>query len=497
MKTVRSVALFATLSLCLFLNANGSNAGVPPGGGNVFCTGTPTNGQVPVFTGNEFLCVPGNASGGTPGGTPGQVQFNNSGSFGGFTLGGNGSLNTSTGALTVTGASGNFTADGSGAAIDLSPPAGGTVTINPGTQSNIDNIVLGFNTPRNGFFNDLSAFGAGHIYGAIGGFPGGQVLELGGASPLPTFTANGQAAVSAGQTPNDGLDLSGQGSVSDISLFNKSNQLVANIPTGTTGFTFVSVPTLPTQTANTVFAGPTTGSAAIPAFRAIVPADLPLGSSSAFGAVKCDGTTITCTSGVISSGGGSSGALTKLCTVTLTTTPQAAVEFKAGASGCPSFTGYNAVTLVASNLLMASGGSGKVYIQFCVTTCASYDTGTDYFNSAFAYNASLIDQHNFSDNGIYISSMSAVGGEAAINFTYNLTAFQEAAYSGTQPLAANTAGASFVNNSGPANQYYQVTNFGGYISTGPVTGLRIFSSGNNFDCLTGQTCTVTLYGLTP
>ena len=42
------------------------------------------------------------AGGGTPGGTSGQVQFNNSGSFGGFTVGGDATLNTGTGSLTVT-----------------------------------------------------------------------------------------------------------------------------------------------------------------------------------------------------------------------------------------------------------------------------------------------------------------------------------------------------------------------------------------------------------
>lgn len=39
--------------------------------------------------------------------------------------------------------------------------------------------------------------------------------------------------------------------------------------------TLTAVPTLPTQTANYVFAGPTTGSAAAPAFRALVDADIP------------------------------------------------------------------------------------------------------------------------------------------------------------------------------------------------------------------------------
>jgi hypothetical protein len=54
------------------------------------------------------------------------------------------------------------------------------------------------------------------------------------------------------------------------------------------------------QTANTVYAGPSSGSAALPTFRAIVPLDLPVSSSSALGAAKCDGTTITCVSGVYS-----------------------------------------------------------------------------------------------------------------------------------------------------------------------------------------------------
>jgi hypothetical protein len=45
-------------------------------------------------------------AGGTPGGTSGQVQFNNAGAFGGFTVGADATLNTATGALTVTKTSG-------------------------------------------------------------------------------------------------------------------------------------------------------------------------------------------------------------------------------------------------------------------------------------------------------------------------------------------------------------------------------------------------------
>ena len=63
------------------------------------------------------------------------------------------------------------------------------------------------------------------------------------------------------------------------------------------------VGTLDNQAANKVFAGPATGSAAKPAFRSLVAADLPLATGSAFGAVKPDGTSITITGGVISAAG--------------------------------------------------------------------------------------------------------------------------------------------------------------------------------------------------
>jgi hypothetical protein len=54
-------------------------------------------------TTHAFSCgTTGGSGGGTPGGTPGQIQFNNSGSFSGFTMSGDGTLNPSTGAFTVT-----------------------------------------------------------------------------------------------------------------------------------------------------------------------------------------------------------------------------------------------------------------------------------------------------------------------------------------------------------------------------------------------------------
>ena len=55
-----------------------------------------------LSSGSNNCATPSGGGGGTPGGTSGQVQYNNSGSFGGFTVSGDGTLNTSTGALVVT-----------------------------------------------------------------------------------------------------------------------------------------------------------------------------------------------------------------------------------------------------------------------------------------------------------------------------------------------------------------------------------------------------------
>lgn len=54
------------------------------------------------------------------------------------------------------------------------------------------------------------------------------------------------------------------------------------------------------ETANAFLAGPSTGSAAVPTYRAIVPADLPIATDIALGIVRPDNTTITVAAGVLS-----------------------------------------------------------------------------------------------------------------------------------------------------------------------------------------------------
>ena len=87
------------------------------------------------------------------------------------------------------------------------------------------------------------------------------------------------------------------GVVTSVGLALPSIFTVAGSPVTSAG---TLTATLATEPANDVFAGPTSGSAAAPTFRALVAADLPLATSSSFGAVEPDNSTITITAGVIS-----------------------------------------------------------------------------------------------------------------------------------------------------------------------------------------------------
>lgn len=85
---------------------------------------------------------------------------------------------------------------------------------------------------------------------------------------------------------------SGTGTVTSVALTAPAQFSVSGSPVTTSGTLAL---TWATQTANYVFAGPTSGSAAVPTFRALVPADYPVfgasGSSHAQGAVPDPGST--------------------------------------------------------------------------------------------------------------------------------------------------------------------------------------------------------------
>lgn len=83
-----------------------------------------------------------------------------------------------------------------------------------------------------------------------------------------TYRATAQAIVSGGGGGGGG----GSGTVTSVGLSVPSFLSVAGSPVTTSGTLAV---TLATQSANTIFAGPTTGSAATPTFRSLVSADIP------------------------------------------------------------------------------------------------------------------------------------------------------------------------------------------------------------------------------
>lgn len=92
-----------------------------------------------------------------------------------------------------------------------------------------------------------------------------------------TLTGGGATTVT-GTYPNftvNSTDNNSGGSVTSVGLSLPSIFSVTNSPVTTSGTLTGS---LATQNANTVFAGPTTGSAAVPTFRTLVSADIPSGS---------------------------------------------------------------------------------------------------------------------------------------------------------------------------------------------------------------------------
>lgn len=147
------------------------------------------------MVGPAILTGSGSGGGTVPGGSSGQIQFNNSGAFGGFTLGGDATVDTSTGLLTVSKIGGKaialggaFTTSGAfaatltlTAATNVTLPTTGTLATLAGAEvlSNKTLVAPALGTPASGVATNLTGL---PISSGVSGLGTGVATLLGGAS---------------------------------------------------------------------------------------------------------------------------------------------------------------------------------------------------------------------------------------------------------------------------------------------------------------------------
>lgn len=150
----------------------------------------------------------------------------------------------------------------------------GLKTSSPTTDVDINGVLrIRGGSPVAGYYLTCDANGV--CSWAAGGGSGGSSTFIGLSDTPASFS--GQAGkglrVNAGETALEWVTLSGTGTVTSVSLTGITGIInITGSPITTTGTLGL---TLATQSANVVFAGPVSGSAAAPAFRSLVANDIP------------------------------------------------------------------------------------------------------------------------------------------------------------------------------------------------------------------------------
>ena len=190
--------------------------------------------------------------GGTPGGTNGQIQYNNSGAFGGFTMSGDGSVNTSTGTLTVSRVNGTtFPSGPSNLTVPVITASNAVTweklptTALSSTQGNGTKFQLSTGTPTNGHCvqfdsngNTVDAGGPCTTGGGGGTVTSGSTGQMGVyASTGTVISGTANATLSSGA-----LTLGQSGTQGSLVLNGSTSGTQSIVPTAVAGTHTVTIP---------------------------------------------------------------------------------------------------------------------------------------------------------------------------------------------------------------------------------------------------------------
>jgi hypothetical protein len=399
--------------------------------GGLVRSDTALQGLSPSEQANARANIAAGSVSGTPGGSDGQVQYNNAGGFGGFTLGGDATLDVATGALTLAAVNADTGTFGDGT------HAGQFIADAKGRITGASNVAIAF--PVTAFNGRTGAIGltSADVTTALGYAPG-TATSVGLSAPA-IFTVSASPVTTSGTLA---LALASQG-------------------------------------ANTVLAGPASGAAAAPAFRALASADLPLGSTSQAGAVQADGATITASGGVISAAP-QSGRLIAVryfnsgsaATYTPTAgTNSVVIELQAGGGGGSGVAGPNS----GSNAAVGAGGGGGGWLRVYLTT--NFGGGTYTIGAGGAGGAAGNNNGNTGGNTTFTTSggspltYAVSGGAGGGHTSGGVTQVANAALGGS----GNGGGDVYRDGGGSG---YGVAYPGPFFSYGGFGGFSVYSAGS-------------------
>ena len=236
---------------------------------------------------------------------------------------------------------------------------------------------------------------------------------------------------------------------------------------------------LDTQTAATVFAGPTTGSAAAPTFRALVAGDLPVAGASTNGAVQ-PGTGLTVTgAGVLNhTNSATAGTYTK---VTIDAQGHVSTGTTLTAADIPSLEASKITTgTFAANLFNSNSITGEKLADYSTVQFGGAGSTANVvtFPTANFTGQLFWDQLN---NDLYISTginqawlpVTVTSGELILAGTFDASSGTAGAIAALTAAgtAAGFALGALPNSTASNKQFYFVVSIGGTPSTGQVSGI--------------------------